>query len=616
MIRQALIPLKELRPGDAVNARQHGRKTGLAELVASIKARGLLQPLVVREPARSLTAGGYEQRTYDVADGNRRLEALRKIHGKKDVEVPCVVVDGDEAAAREISLAANVVRAALHPVDEYDAYRTLIDGGMSAADVAAHFGVKEKWVLQRLQLAALAPELRDAWRAGKMTADQAEALSSAPDHARQVAAWKKARDDWQRKPSALRAAVRESGVEQNDGRVAFIGLDAYAAAGGAFSNDLFSEQNLLTDVALVDRLVAEKLKLACAELVAQGWAWAKTDDDLGEGAWRLKELDVLPWLTDKERAKLDKLKSWEGRQKLLDAARDRALADPAARAQSGVVVDLDDDGNIDADYLRVLPAAGQAEEDEGETDDGAAFDDRPNAPDADPKVPAGDNEPEAEPVKVNWTLRETLSEQVTMAAFRALSEAPDVALAVLIASLTVSLRSYSPSPLRLDNRDAWSAITPGRGAEELEERGLDWSTEFAKARALSLDAQLAELARLVATTLDLRAPRYDYRRDWGTARQPIVNALVAALPRERFVAALAECFDPEAYFKRVNIDSCIAALREMKAANGVHAFTTPKKKAEIAAYAASDAKASGWLPPELRTPHYAGPAGENREAAE
>jgi ParB/RepB/Spo0J family partition protein len=114
MTRHALIPLGELRPGAAVNPRRHGRKLGLAELVASITANGLLQPLIVREPERSLTAGGYERRVYEVIDGNRRLEALRKIHGREPVDIPCMIVDGDggEERLREISLAANVVRAA------------------------------------------------------------------------------------------------------------------------------------------------------------------------------------------------------------------------------------------------------------------------------------------------------------------------------------------------------------------------------------------------------------------------------------------------------------------------------------------------------------------------
>lgn len=617
MIRQALIPLKELRPGDAVNARQHGRKTGLAELIASIKARGLLQPLVVREPARSLTAGGYEQRTYDVADGNRRLEALRKIHGKKDVEVPCVIVDGDEAAAREVSLAANVVRAALHPVDEYDAYRTLIEGGMSAADVAAHFGVKEKWVLQRLQLATLAPELRTAWRAGKLSTDQAEALCATPDHARQCAVWKAARDDFARKPDRLRSAMRANSPQQDDERVKFVGLDAYLAAGGTLTDDLFSEVRMLTDEALLDRLVETKLREACAAFVAEGWAWAKTEDEADdiEERWDLAELDVAPWLTDEERAKLAKAGTWNAQQKLLDVARQRAIADPAARAKSGVIVSVGVDGKIAADFLRTLPEAGEGEAADGQP----TSDEMPDRDDSPARAGPEPSAPEAEAPKVNWTLRETLSEQVTMAAFRALSEAPDVALAALVASLRVTLRPFGGmSPLRLVNQGAWRTISPQGGSDDEDSPDLDWRSEFAKARALSLDAQLAELARLVATTLDLRAPRYDDRnhRGWDRNRASIINVLVGALPRERFTAALAECFDPEAYFKRVNIDSCIAALREMKAANGVHAFTTPKKKAEIAAYAASDAKSSGWLPPELRTPHYAGPAGENREAAE
>jgi ParB family transcriptional regulator, chromosome partitioning protein len=59
-------------------------------------------------------------------------------------DMPCYVID-DEADAAEISLVEDVQREAMHPADEFDALRALIEGGMPPADVAARFGVPKPW---------------------------------------------------------------------------------------------------------------------------------------------------------------------------------------------------------------------------------------------------------------------------------------------------------------------------------------------------------------------------------------------------------------------------------------------------------------------------------------
>ena len=66
-------------------------------------------------------------------------------------------------------------------------------------------------------------------------------------------------------------------MSTDDKRARFIGTDAYLAAGGAIERDLFSEEDegYLLDVALVERLVAEKLAAEAAQLRAEGWAWVE-----------------------------------------------------------------------------------------------------------------------------------------------------------------------------------------------------------------------------------------------------------------------------------------------------------------------------------------------------
>ena len=82
-----------------------------------------------------------------------------------DYPVPCRVVD-DSGPESELSLTENVVRAAMHPADQVEAFAGLAGGGATAADIAMRFGVTEKLVEQRLRLGNAAPVLLDAYREG------------------------------------------------------------------------------------------------------------------------------------------------------------------------------------------------------------------------------------------------------------------------------------------------------------------------------------------------------------------------------------------------------------------------------------------------------------------
>jgi ParB family transcriptional regulator, chromosome partitioning protein len=130
------IPLNQLVPAKA-NVRKTGRKDGIEELAASIAAHGLLTSLTVRKSARG---------KFTVIAGERRYHALHLLAARDqipdDQPVLCQVVDRD-ADATEIGLAENVVRIAMHPADQFEAFPVLIDKGASIPDIAARFGVAE-----------------------------------------------------------------------------------------------------------------------------------------------------------------------------------------------------------------------------------------------------------------------------------------------------------------------------------------------------------------------------------------------------------------------------------------------------------------------------------------
>jgi ParB family chromosome partitioning protein len=73
----------------------------------------------------------------------------------------------------------------MHPADQFDAFRSLIDQGMGVEDVAARFGVTPTTVRQRLKLANVAPRLLELYRADEINLDQLMALAVTDDHGEQ-----------------------------------------------------------------------------------------------------------------------------------------------------------------------------------------------------------------------------------------------------------------------------------------------------------------------------------------------------------------------------------------------------------------------------------------------
>ena len=121
MTTEQTIPLNQLIHSKA-NVRRTAKTEGIAELAASIEAHGLRQNLNVL-PVR-------DGRKFEVVAGSRRLRALKQLAkaGKlaKDIPIPCFVLGAGEDPA-EISLAENAIRAAIHPDDQFEAFRALIE---------------------------------------------------------------------------------------------------------------------------------------------------------------------------------------------------------------------------------------------------------------------------------------------------------------------------------------------------------------------------------------------------------------------------------------------------------------------------------------------------------
>ena len=116
----------------------------------------MLQSLTVRPV---LGEDGTETGTYEIPAGGRRFRALELLVKQKRLArtapIPCVIrTDG---IAEEDSLAENVQRAPLHPLDQYRAFQALRDKGLSEEEIAATFFVTAAVVKQRLRLASVSP---------------------------------------------------------------------------------------------------------------------------------------------------------------------------------------------------------------------------------------------------------------------------------------------------------------------------------------------------------------------------------------------------------------------------------------------------------------------------
>lgn len=267
--RDLLVPLDRLVAGEA-NVRRVHRDEGIAELAALIDSQGLLQRLSVV----ALPDGRYA-----VAAGGRRLRAMQllaaqgRMEAAQAVECRCFA----NARALEISLAENSGREALHPADEMEAFRALIDGGLTVAQVAGRFGVAPLTVERRLRLARVAPRFLAMYRADEIAPDQLQALALTDDPAAQEAVWD-GLPVYERSAWALRRKLTEQSCAGDSRLARFVGLAAYEARGGTVRRDLFAEPDdgegvYLDDPVLLEVLAMEKLRALAEEVRAEGWAW-------------------------------------------------------------------------------------------------------------------------------------------------------------------------------------------------------------------------------------------------------------------------------------------------------------------------------------------------------
>ena len=163
---QRRVPTGSLRP-NARNPRRSFSNAELDELVASLRERGIIQPIIVR-PVRGAADG------YEIIAGERRWRAAQRagLH-----EVPVVVVEATDAEALQLAIIENVQRADLNPLEEADGYRALMEEfGNSQDEIAKTIGKSRSYVANTLRLLKLPETVKAYIHAGKLSAGHARML--------------------------------------------------------------------------------------------------------------------------------------------------------------------------------------------------------------------------------------------------------------------------------------------------------------------------------------------------------------------------------------------------------------------------------------------------------
>jgi len=166
------VPLSALK-ASSYNPRRDFSDAQLDELAASIRERGLVQPLVVRPKGRD---------TYEIVAGERRWRASQRANLH---EVPVIIRTLTDQEAIEIAIIENVQREDLNAIEEGEGYQALMQGhGYTQEDLSKVIGKSRSHLANTLRLLKLPKAVRDLVRIGDLSAGHARALIGRDDAAK------------------------------------------------------------------------------------------------------------------------------------------------------------------------------------------------------------------------------------------------------------------------------------------------------------------------------------------------------------------------------------------------------------------------------------------------
>jgi ParB family transcriptional regulator, chromosome partitioning protein len=166
------IEISMLKPSKSILRKDVGN---LADLSNSIKEKGLLQPILVRN----------KQEYYEIIAGRRRYEACKELGWRKII---CHIVELDDKEAFEVSLIENIQRKTLNPIEEAEAYRKyVVDFGWGGiTDLADRIGKSKSYLDKKLRLLELPSDIIDSIFSSSIKISTAEELLPLRDEKQQL----------------------------------------------------------------------------------------------------------------------------------------------------------------------------------------------------------------------------------------------------------------------------------------------------------------------------------------------------------------------------------------------------------------------------------------------
>ncbi|WP_395647248.1 ParB/RepB/Spo0J family partition protein [Terricaulis sp.] len=155
---------------NAQQPRKHFDESDLTDLCNSIKAHGVLQPILVRP-----VAGG----RYEIVAGERRWRAAQRagLHA-----IPAVIREFNDVEVLEVAIIENVQRTDLNPIEEAQGFQALIDRfGRTQEEIAEAVGKSRPHIANMLRLLKLPDDLQEMVRDGRLSSGHARAILTAPD---------------------------------------------------------------------------------------------------------------------------------------------------------------------------------------------------------------------------------------------------------------------------------------------------------------------------------------------------------------------------------------------------------------------------------------------------
>jgi ParB family chromosome partitioning protein len=602
MTEITLIPLNKLAPS-ADNVRKTATAQGIAEMAASIKAHGLQQNLVVRRQGKK----------FGVLDGGRRYEALLQLAEEGAISgnlpIPCKV---DESAidGKELSLIANTIREDMHPADQFEAFKALVDSGHSTADIAARRGCPESHVAKLLRLGNCSGVLLTAYREEKLSLEQLMAYAVTDDHEAQERVFQQ--EGEHASTFHIRRLLTQNEVPNTDRRVRYVGLKTYEKHGGAVKRDLFSEDEdgvFILDVALLDKLATEKLERAAKAVRKEGWRWVdvrprfdyeerakhqQLDAELpplsAELATEVQQLqEEYDRLIDNEEEHTSRLDEIDARLKQVEEGRGEAAFTSVQLAVAGAVVTIAHNGEIEIERGLVRPEDALAD---------SADDDTP------PWDTSDDKKADIPASEFSVALVEELTAQKSVAISAALMQQPSIGLAVVAHAFAAKVFRGFADRTCLDiivSEQYFQKVAGSKALLYIKDAREQWQKRLPDADGLWIwclaqeQQVLIDLLTFCAAVMVNGVRRKPDSANNGRLRH--ADLLATALKLD-----IGEWFTPTAenYFSRVSKRQMLVAILEAKGQPAAPAWEKLKKP-ELAKEAERQVAGTGWQPKPLRT---------------